>query len=368
MFVCRNMCALYQTPHHAPQSMPQALFLLGRLLHNAWDSPLIHALVSLYSYLLTATLVPPFLYLQAPVFLGWLPFLEVCVELGLPLNDTWVLCGPTLANAARQALDSLALKGGPTSEALKALGELVSGGEGGEGSGSLHLPGSYPHDEWQGERIEGFVVAQGQELSEQEAARLRALRDAMAARRLSLGAVPQHLRRPYHSALKQALHNAAANNNSNGSGANGAGNGKGSDAAPGAGVARDKVRGVLVEAAATWLPHTAVPYTAVQGPQRDKLVALLGSQEVLAVAGGQGGAGQGGEARQPYLELPDGRGRLYSRRAVEALGAQRLQVGVRACEAVTTLQVVVLPESFRCGSCSVPTWTMCPLASFHSVV
>ena len=37
--------------------------------------------------------------------------------------------------------------------------------QGGSASGSLHLPGTYPHDQWQGSRIEGFVIAQGQKIT-----------------------------------------------------------------------------------------------------------------------------------------------------------------------------------------------------------
>ncbi len=104
----------------------------------------------------------------APAFLPWLPFLELCAELGLPTNDTWVVAGGPLAGAARQALDSLAMRGGPTGHALRSLDALVAEGEGqGEAAGCLRLPGTYPHDEWQGERLEGFVVAAGQELGQQ---------------------------------------------------------------------------------------------------------------------------------------------------------------------------------------------------------
>ncbi|KXZ52407.1 hypothetical protein GPECTOR_9g451 [Gonium pectorale] len=36
-----------------------------------------------------------------PAFLPWLPFLELCAELGLPLNDTWLFAGGPMAAAAR---------------------------------------------------------------------------------------------------------------------------------------------------------------------------------------------------------------------------------------------------------------------------
>ena len=59
-------------------------------------------------------------------------------QVGLPANDTWLLAGPHMAAAARQALDVLALRGGPTRTALDTLRQLVEEGAqvrglGGEG-------------------------------------------------------------------------------------------------------------------------------------------------------------------------------------------------------------------------------------------
>jgi hypothetical protein len=30
------------------------------------------------------------------------------------------------------------------------------------GPESVHIPGTYPHEQWQGSRLEGFVVARGE--------------------------------------------------------------------------------------------------------------------------------------------------------------------------------------------------------------
>ncbi|EFJ47228.1 hypothetical protein VOLCADRAFT_105196 [Volvox carteri f. nagariensis] len=125
----------------------------------------------------------------APAFLDWLPFLELCTEYGLPTNDTWVVAGGSRAAAVRQALDSLALRGGPTGHAMRVLDELVSEEVEGAGDGGcLRLPGTYPHDGWQGTRLEGFVVAAGQPLGAQEMSRLRAIRDVLEGARLPLEA------------------------------------------------------------------------------------------------------------------------------------------------------------------------------------
>ena len=44
---------------------------------------------------------------------------------GLPVNDTWLVGGQAAAAGARDALDDLALRGGPTSRALSTLNALV---------------------------------------------------------------------------------------------------------------------------------------------------------------------------------------------------------------------------------------------------
>ena len=42
-----------------------------------------------------------------------------------------------------------------------------SSSQGSNSAGSVHLPGSYPHDQWQGSRIEGFVISQGQQITQE---------------------------------------------------------------------------------------------------------------------------------------------------------------------------------------------------------
>ncbi len=76
--------------------------------------------------------------------------------------------------------------------------------------GCLHLPGSYPHDQWQGTRIEGFVVAQGQPATPEAAAALRALEGPMRAAVLRLEGVAEGLRAPYKCQLAAAGGDAEA--------------------------------------------------------------------------------------------------------------------------------------------------------------
>lgn len=88
---------------------------------------------------------------------------SVCPQ-SLPINDTWLVAGQQWAAAARTTLDDLSLSGGVTSSALTQLNRLVSEGQ---AAGCMHLCGTYPHDQWQGSRLEGFVVAQGQAVNEE---------------------------------------------------------------------------------------------------------------------------------------------------------------------------------------------------------
>ena len=61
----------------------------------------------------------------APQFLPWREFLAFSLDQGLPLNDTWLVAGSRWAQAARDALDALALTGGPTGKSLHVLEQLV---------------------------------------------------------------------------------------------------------------------------------------------------------------------------------------------------------------------------------------------------
>lgn len=51
---------------------------------------------------------------------------------------------------------------------------------------SIHLPGSYPHDQWQGSRIEGFVISQGQAISQDYQQQLQQLQQLMKAKVCSM--------------------------------------------------------------------------------------------------------------------------------------------------------------------------------------
>jgi hypothetical protein len=153
-----------------------------------------------------------------PQFLPWLSFLQLCLEFGLPLNDTWILQGSAAAAAARELLDHLALSGCPTAEALQQLTALIevpdaaagdtvnAAAAAAAGCKGVHLPGTYPHEQWQGSRIEGFVVSQGQAVAGHEGwQQLLQLRQAMAGQvvRLEQCAGQQQLQRPYECLLKQ---------------------------------------------------------------------------------------------------------------------------------------------------------------------
>jgi hypothetical protein len=80
----------------------------------------------------------------------------------------------------------------------------------GAASGCVHLPGTYPHDQWQGDRIEGFVVSRGQRYSGAEAAALVALAAPLRGAVVELGAVLPRLRCPYRDALAAAGGDAGA--------------------------------------------------------------------------------------------------------------------------------------------------------------
>ncbi|GAX84707.1 hypothetical protein CEUSTIGMA_g12129.t1 [Chlamydomonas eustigma] len=107
-----------------------------------------------------------------PIFLPWADFMHFCMQEGLPVNDTWLVAGTTAASQCCDMLDEMALTGGPTHTALTALSNLVQDHE---SAGCVYLPGTYPHDQWQGSRIEGFVVSQGQKISHDNSETLRAL-------------------------------------------------------------------------------------------------------------------------------------------------------------------------------------------------
>lgn len=177
-----------------------------------------------------------------PSFLPWQDFMSFCLEQGLPVNDTWLFAGTRWAAAARDALDDLALRGGPTATALSSLSALV---EEGRGDGCLHLPGTYPHDQWQGSRIEGFVVSQGQGTDAASTAALEQLLPALRSTVLQLEQVPEPLRQPYSQVMQRC----------------------GGDA--------KQVQEAVLQAASGWLPSRKLSSSAKE--DKEKLLALLRS-------------------------------------------------------------------------------------------
>lgn len=59
-------------------------------------------------------------------------------------------------------MDRASLAGTCTSDIISQLDTAAA-----SSSDSIRIPGTYPHDEWQGTRIEGFVVSQGQSITSQ---------------------------------------------------------------------------------------------------------------------------------------------------------------------------------------------------------
>lgn len=300
-----------------------------------------------------------------PRFLPWHDFMALCLEWGLPLNDVWLIAGRPHAEAARQLLDDLALRGGPTSEwyalpggsfagiarstpclalgapahvacptpsfkhnkirahkngverrhaayghvllaamlvphppagvAVEQLHALVADGG---AAGAVHLPGTYPHAQWQGERIEGFVVAQGDAVSEAASERLRSLRGAMEAQVLPLEAVAPHLRTPYADMVKaqqQGLPPAAAD---------GPALPAGGQSAPGAigAAAEQQLVAAVQQACAGWLPPTtsAAAYRAAPAQESQAVMQALRHHAPAAVAGAAAAAATGSVHGGPY--------------------------------------------------------------------
>jgi hypothetical protein len=99
--------------------------------------------------------------------LPWTEQLRFCKRHRLPVNDAWLFAGDAAPNV-RASLDELAVDGSTTAEAVARLDALAA-----SGPHALRVPGTYPHAEWQGTRLEGFVVAQGDEISEAYASEMR---------------------------------------------------------------------------------------------------------------------------------------------------------------------------------------------------
>jgi hypothetical protein len=73
----------------------------------------------------------------------------------------------------------------------------------------VHVPGTYPHAQWQGSRLEGFVVAQGQHVNSETVQKLRELAAAAESQRIDLTAVPMELRTPYRDTIKRVVSTTA---------------------------------------------------------------------------------------------------------------------------------------------------------------
>lgn len=87
--------------------------------------------------------------------------LAFCQAHYLPVNDVWLFARSKAAAAAAAALDDAAHCALPTASALQALDGVVQQ----HARDAVRIRGTYPHSQWQGSRIEGFVVSQGSQVS-----------------------------------------------------------------------------------------------------------------------------------------------------------------------------------------------------------
>lgn len=83
--------------------------------------------------------------------------LAFCREHYIPVNDVWLFARSKAAAGAAAALDDAANAALPTAAALAALDAVAAEFP----QDSIRIWGTYPHMQWQGSRIEGFVVTQG---------------------------------------------------------------------------------------------------------------------------------------------------------------------------------------------------------------
>ena len=113
----------------------------------------------------------------------WTAMLEFCAEHGVPVNDTWVIWGDAAAAAATATLQKLSVTAPTTAAAVAALDDLL----GAFPDTHVRVHGTYPHAQWQGSRIEGFVVAQGEPVDEAAVARFRGVAAKVNGLQMSLG-------------------------------------------------------------------------------------------------------------------------------------------------------------------------------------
>jgi hypothetical protein len=119
--------------------------------------------------------------------------LRFCREHRLPVNDVWLVSTEEAAKKVRMCLDRIASNAVPTAEAIAALDATVSSGLSDK---VLRVHGTYPHDQWQGTRIEGFVVSQGPAINTQFAKNIGELAAALDGQRINIADFQPELVKP----------------------------------------------------------------------------------------------------------------------------------------------------------------------------
>eukprot|EP01025_Chloroclados_australasicus_P016985 TRINITY_DN18671_c0_g1_i1.p1 TRINITY_DN18671_c0_g1~~TRINITY_DN18671_c0_g1_i1.p1 ORF type:complete len:398 (+),score=18.44 TRINITY_DN18671_c0_g1_i1:116-1195(+) len=94
-------------------------------------------------------------------FLSWLEFVKFCIQYELPINDSWLVGSSVTANKLRDLLDEVTEVGLSTEQVLQRITTCLQGQE-----KCIHIEGTYPHEQWQGSRMEGFVISRGQAVTE----------------------------------------------------------------------------------------------------------------------------------------------------------------------------------------------------------
>ena len=102
--------------------------------------------------------------------------LAFCAKHALPVNDSWLFWSVDAAAAASHGLSRISLAASTTSAALADMQQICENFP----EHSLRITGTYPHGAWQGSRIEGFVVAQGEPAADAVLADFRKLAEQSA--------------------------------------------------------------------------------------------------------------------------------------------------------------------------------------------
>jgi hypothetical protein len=124
--------------------------------------------------------------------------LHFCREHRLPVNDSWLVPTVNAADKVRACLDNLASSAVPTAEAIAALDATVSASVPDK---VLRVPGTYPHEQWQGTRIEGFVVSQGPSINKTFAENIGNAASELEGQRINISRLEPPLVRPASSLL-----------------------------------------------------------------------------------------------------------------------------------------------------------------------